>query len=409
MFESKSRILLLAAALVTAQLQAQPALEAAADRQREIVAEIDRIQSEQGLQSGALIEPLSELALFYEENDDDLFALATTERILTVIRDNFGLYSLEQVPTLRQLIRYAEARGDFEGAWNLEERMKTLAQRYPEDLASVPIWEYLADLRMNMLDRYVVGELPVRMTFGCYHDTNVRLSSCITGSRDAAARNLLKEAHDFYNNAIDVLIRNDQYESEHLRQLEMSLVVSSFRHGRFLRSRSGVSKARNKGPDGCESGIGSLRRLHDYNMRNLVSIEQRLNSLLQIADARLLCEQLVIASREYQQAYELAVKEGLDAAALERIFAPQTPVPIPTFLPGPLVVADSSSVDESVEVAFELSRYGLSRSIDVRSDRRNPIAGDVRREIRRRRFRPEIVNGEVVASQEFVVSYSLAE
>ena len=112
MFESKYRILLLVAAFGSAQLQAQPGLDEAADIQRDIVARIDRIQSEQGLTAVSLIEPLTELALFYEDNGDELLAVATTERVLAVVRDNHGLYSLQQVPILRQLIRYAEARGD---------------------------------------------------------------------------------------------------------------------------------------------------------------------------------------------------------------------------------------------------------------------------------------------------------
>lgn len=398
-FVSILRILLLTAALASAGVQAQPSLDAAAARQREIAAQIERVQSEFGPSAAELIEPLSALALFYEENGDDVLAVATTERVLAVIRTNFGLHSLEQVPMTLRLIEGAEVRGDIATAWNLEQRLIAMAERNPHDLRSVAIWNHFGDLRIDMLDRYARGELPARMSFGCYHENpRVSWTGCLAGSRRDAARAVLNEAHQYYTNAINVLRRNEQYASDELVDLEMSLVTSSYKYGRFF-----------EGSVGCDRGLDSLTRLNEYQNQVSAALVDRVDSLVQIADGLLVCQQNGAALGAYQQAYELAVQEGLEAEAMARIFAPQSPVLLPTFLPVPLVVAESQSAAGSVEVAFEVTRYGLTRGVRVLSDRKNEVASDVRREVRRRRFRPVIFDGEISVSPRFVVRYALAD
>jgi hypothetical protein len=334
--------------------------------------------------------------LFYEENGDALLSTATTERVIAIIRANYGLHSLEQVPSVLRLARNAEARGDFQTVWNLEQRLLSLAERHPDNLNSVPIWRHFGDLRMDMLERYAAGELPPRMRFGCYHDNVTRLSGCIAGSRSDAARGVLSEAHDYYRNAIDVLLRNDQYAGDEVRQLEMALAVSSFRYGRFF-----------EGTAGCDRGLESLTRLHEYANRDPAAVEDRVNSLLQIADGMLVCRQNALALKVYEQAWELAHQEGLAPAAIESMFAPDKPIAVPSFMPGPLVAADAQGDDQSVEVEFELTRYGLTRDVDVLERKKPGVTGTVRRLIKGQRFRPFISDGEVRGSPRYVVRYSL--
>ncbi len=406
MFVSLSRILLLIAVLLSVQVRAQPALDAAAQRQRELVAEVEEIQSQQGPSAAELIAPLTALALFYEENGDLVPAVAMIDRVLAVIRVNYGLHSLEQIPMTMRLVDIAEARGDIATAWALEEQLIELAERNPDDRRAVAVWKHFRDQRMDMLERYVAGELPPRMAFGCYHDNQTRLSGCLAGSRADAARAMLNEVHDYYNNAIDVLTRMDQYDAEELEQLEMELVVSSFRYGKFLRARDGASRPK-EGTNGCERGLDSLERLHEYNNRNPTGTEERVRSLLRIADAQLVCRQHASASKTYEQAWMLAQQEGLERSAIERIFSPAQPVALPTFLPHPLAVVEPRDSDDGVAVEFELTRYGLSRRIDIPEGRRAENAGDVRRLVRGQLFRPYISDGKVQPSPRYSVRYTV--
>ncbi|HMB72906.1 MAG TPA: hypothetical protein VKQ06_04995, partial [Gammaproteobacteria bacterium] len=153
------RLFILVVAAAPALCFAQSDDEIAA-RQRELVARIDEVQSAYGPQAQELIEPLTELALVFEENGDEIFARATTERVLQIVRTNFGLHSLEQVPLLTRIMADAEARGDHELAWQHEQTLFDIARRSPEDLRSVPIMRDIGDRRIDVLERYINGEFP---------------------------------------------------------------------------------------------------------------------------------------------------------------------------------------------------------------------------------------------------------
>src|SRR5690606_26781846 len=81
------------------------------------VAAIGEVQSREGPQSPDLIDPFTALGLYYQEHGDHALALAFTEQARQVLRVNYGLYSLEEAPLLRQLIISEEARGNDQGAW----------------------------------------------------------------------------------------------------------------------------------------------------------------------------------------------------------------------------------------------------------------------------------------------------
>jgi hypothetical protein len=81
-----------------------------------LLEQIQEILSNDGPNSRELVAPLTNLGLLYREGDDYSFALATLERAVQVVRVNDGLYALEQVPLVRQLIRIEAERGNPSGA-----------------------------------------------------------------------------------------------------------------------------------------------------------------------------------------------------------------------------------------------------------------------------------------------------
>jgi tetratricopeptide (TPR) repeat protein len=170
----------------------QPALEASADRQRQIVETIDQEQSDNGPYSLELIGPLAALALFYQEQEDHDLAIVAVERARQVVRVNYGLHSIEEAPLLQQLIRSQEALGDVEMAWEIEQNLLTLARRYPNDLRTAPIWDEVADKREDVLERYIAGDFPPQMVLGCYYWSRGN-PRCHSGSRGQAIRALSDE------------------------------------------------------------------------------------------------------------------------------------------------------------------------------------------------------------------------
>ncbi|HET7132787.1 MAG TPA: hypothetical protein VFJ95_11090, partial [Gammaproteobacteria bacterium] len=134
----------LTAAVAAAAAPTQSDPDAGASRQRQLVDTIDREQARNGVYSEALIAPLSELAFLYQEAGDGAVASATVERVLQVIRANYGLYSLAQAPLLSQLIANERAAGNRDTAWELEDELVALAKRNPTELRAVPIFREVA-------------------------------------------------------------------------------------------------------------------------------------------------------------------------------------------------------------------------------------------------------------------------
>ena len=80
----------LAAAVASASVFAQPA-PVVTNRQEQLVESIEREQAAGGVFAEPLIAPLTELALFYQESGDRELASVTIERVLQVVRANYGL------------------------------------------------------------------------------------------------------------------------------------------------------------------------------------------------------------------------------------------------------------------------------------------------------------------------------
>ena len=182
---------------VAAPCTAQPFDPVAPDEtQRLLVAQIEEIQSLHGPNSPDLIDPLTRLGLFYEESGDEPLAIAAVERALQVVRVNDGLRSLEQAPLIRQLIRNEESRGNHSVAWDLEQELLKLLRRHPDDVTTVPFLREIADKQIEVLGRYLGGELPPQLILGCYYKPfpNSDRGNCNAGSRSEAVRGMLAEA-----------------------------------------------------------------------------------------------------------------------------------------------------------------------------------------------------------------------
>jgi hypothetical protein len=88
------------------------------------------------------------------------------------------------------------------------------------------------------------------------------------------------------------------------------------------------------------------------------------------------------------------------------IFAPMTPVVIPTFLPNPL--SSNETQGGYVEVAFEITRLGRSRKVEI-LDSSPSITDSVKERlvdlIEDTQFRPRTTDGRFRRSSPVVVRY----
>jgi hypothetical protein len=416
-----------------------------ADRERELFEIIEREQAQNGPHSEGLIGPLSRLAALYRDNGDDTLAVATIERVLQVVRANDGLHSLEQITPIQQLIAIEESIGNAAAAWDLEQRLLTLARRHPDDLRTVPVLRDAAEKRVAILARYQDGAVPPQIELGCYSGwpqskgRDGRLSSWSgAGAKSEISRAILSDAQRHYADAIAILLRHRQYGSEELRVLEtgiidtillgevhaqssLTLVQTEVEPWRTWAAALGeIARVQVPNPTGLPLVTGasnsqsfdyrlgreSLVRLFAYELATPSPLFVQIEAFLQIADWDLLHGENTLATREYEQVYRL-LGESSGRASIDALFAPQLPVVLPAHMPNPLATAAG---DTYIDVALEVTQFGESRKIEIVDATADATTADgdaLVALIKRSRFRPRSNDGEPARTSPVVVRYYL--
>jgi hypothetical protein len=93
------------------------------------------------------------------------------------------------------------------------------------------------------------------------------------------------------------------------------------------------------------------------------------------------------------------------------MFLPKVPVMLPTFLPNPLATDATETSTGYIDVAFEVTKYGRSRNVEILT---MTNASDVDEDrlvqlISRSRFRPLVSDGQFTRTSPIVVRYHLNE
>ncbi|HET7132235.1 MAG TPA: hypothetical protein VFJ95_08300 [Gammaproteobacteria bacterium] len=399
---------------------------ASSHRQRELIARIEEEQTLHGVSGAQLIEPLTELALFYREHGDRALAKAAAERANGIVRMNLGLKTLEQGPLLRLLSQIEEAQGDVERAWQLELELFELVQDHPGDLGTVPILHDLSARRTALLERYSGGEIPPQIMLGCYYSHGPLAAggaqplpsragpSCHSGSRSRVLSTLASEVNAYKFMAVRTILGSDLYARGQLDELT-DLAVDNCR-----RYRSDPHAA-------CSEEIALVKQLA-YEVGSSV---REVDALVRTADWRMVggqwwrsraqqaaglsfvdCASCAAARDAYRRAYALLERAGVAQEAIDRVFAPRVPVLLPGMLKNPYVGLGAETPGRHVVVAFAVTQAGRAVNVEVRDA--TPDVSRVEKlhlvqRIERSRFRPMIVNGEVADAAPVVVRYDLGD
>jgi hypothetical protein len=444
--------------------------ESFAEQQRQILTRIEAIELEQGPYSPALRAELASLIVLYRENEDDVLALVAIERALQVERANSGLYSLDQVPLLKQQLEAEEALGNDAAVWDLEQELLKLARRHPDDPQTVPVLRYVADRQSEVLER-VVGsnEIPPQVILGCYYDLWSTGEHCPrAGSRTTVVQGMLADADRSYADAIRVLLRNEAYASQELRELELTLVRDAqLVHDEYEREGNrGITGTRTKNEvpvplapwspaahnvepwrsrlepiieladwelpyDSAGTPAGhfldpgeprdarfrapyyrgrqSLRRLYAYSVASSSSTPARASALVAIADWDLLYSNNGLAVEGYTLAHGMLEQAATEQASIAELFAPSLPVVLPSFEPNPLARDEARLATGHIDVAFEVNKFGRARAIEIRAVENAGAAerAELVSLLKSNRFRPRLSDGRFADAAPVVVRYHL--
>ena len=405
-------------ALISAPVVAlsQDAVDELAERELQITEAIESTTLELGPQARELIEPLTALSLFYAEMGNLGLADTTIERLLSVIRANYGLYSLEQVPSIQLLMAHERERGNAVAAWELEQELIRLGLRNPDDARTGRVFQDVGDGRIDILERYDAGELLPEIELGCYYDdSNEYLraqrrgahslhtapgeqhgSVCAAGSRGQAKRSLASEAYMFYMAAIEVFRRNELDTSDEYRTLLDRIVRTSVEHTAPSFGRSSLQQL-----------IASYEESGDE--------PKRIETLVQLADWDLMFSSSFGtkyrdgALANYQDAHAQLIEHGIAQEAIDAIFSPDVPVMLPSFQPNRLVSPETPTSRGHIDVEFIVTAKGESDDIEILETTTADVPRDVRKDlvdmIKHGRFRPMMTDGRLVDSEPIVIRY----
>jgi hypothetical protein len=467
-----------AAAISSGIVVAQPELFATTDAQIQLVQQITESRAAEGPTAAGAIEPLRGLALLYQEDGNDALAIGVLEEARHVTRVHHGLSSADEALLLRQQIRSEAALDSHERVWNLEQDMVTIARRHLDDIRMMPIFRDLAHDRSEVLEQYRAGYLPPEIYIGCYHaaprarydDTRGKRlppvgadGGCRTGTSDVVTGKLRSEILTYYADAIEVIVKNGDYASQELRDLEREALrvgTPSWQPRRTMLATAGAvsttgngatergappratARCQNQTLDGLlaipllgtclepvihgngfvVSNVGgwiSLVRLIAYEMRSGAPAADRANAIAELADWQLLttpAERRRFANGEralrlYERAYR-ELQQGRDGpASTARIFAPEVPVTLPTFEPNPFAATATAEPSRYIDVAFAVTEYGRGEQIEILATSKNATRAEERdliRLIELTSFRPRVIDGELAAAAPVSLRYPLS-
>ena len=443
MVTSTLRVLVIAAATACAcgAALAQTAPGFPADPERGLLEQIDLLRRQEGTTAEELVEPLRALALQYQEAGDHGLAVVALQEAKQVMRVNRGLFtaSVDDALLLHQEIRSEKALGHSERVWTLQQDLMAIARKNYDDLRMLPVFLEIADDRTETLDEYSTTDF-VKLPAGIYvpcipgpdgiRDGRVVAAdarNCPFGTHQMVIDRLKIEILTHYAEAIEVILRNGDYASQELRDLEReTLRLAPNNPVACAVTLSGLSELDLVGT--ClepvvragehvfvrVGGRISLLRLIAYEFRSGAPAAARANAFAELADwyvriahgdpRRRFTASDEVARKLYERAY--ALLEGDEAMA--EIFSPELPVTLPAYLPNPLA---STRSPRYLDVAFAISRYGEAERIEIVAGRESATRAeeaDLIRLIKATSFRPRAVGGQLADAAPVVVRYYLS-
>jgi hypothetical protein len=374
-----------------------------ADEAERIGEDIRAASAEGGPRSPELIEPLTDLATLFEAEGDHAPALAALERAREVVRANYGLHSLDELPLMQQALENQRALGNLAMVVALEEEMLELAGRYPDDLRTVAVHRDIGMRQLDILRRLVGGEAPPEIYGTSAFSYSHWRSDVING--------LVSRAQMHFAAAAAVIQRNGLHASDELRDLAMEIVRAS---DAIRQQRGWALSDRQKYMPLYWLGRRSYGRLIEYDeaaygdsAADGPELRRRLVPYVQLSDWDLVYSANGPALEGYVRLVELIKTTRSAERLIAEIFTPEVPIVLPTFLPNPLATQPSARY---IDVAFKITRYGESRNIDIvgaTGDVADAAKDEVVSLIKRSVFRPRVADGEIAREAQVTVRYYL--
>jgi tetratricopeptide (TPR) repeat protein len=390
--------------IVPALPEEDAAFQRRAQEMQDYSAGIARTELQGGAWDQSLVEQLSALGGLQQQQGDHQTAIETLSRAMHVNRINAGLHTLDQVPVVEQMIDSYMALGDWENV-DLYQNYLYFVQHKAfggNDPRLIPV---LHDLGQWNIEAFGIG-------FG--EPLGVRLSRAQLLFGTAAS---MVGIH---------FGRNDERYVSYLRSLANSAYLVAL-HPDYMREigrpeyRSQqdilwrqLNAPGRREPRGFQVGLDALQEIVDY-YRDLGESRYALaEALVNLADWHLMFDRYRTAEEHYAQAWAILEESENSAELLAQLFGQVVPIPTFASLPNNLLIGSTASQErvalqqDYADVRLDLTDDGAPRNVEVISpetEANSQQLSRLRREVRLSVFRPQIVDGEMVASEGHLFRY----
>ncbi|MDP5071616.1 MAG: hypothetical protein NWQ45_12020 [Congregibacter sp.] len=370
---------------------------------KDLLANLDRLELENGPMSGELAPTLEGLGAAYVAENRTDEAVRAFSRAVHLTRISGGLHTPSQIPALEQLIATHIRRGDFAAADDQQAylyRVKSFGQQHAGNDA--------------------LGQATLR-----YADW---MRGVYLGDIDYQRFPRLVGINDLYDKAINEIVAAQGDASPELLdylqgRIELSYLISVYPGERETGFRASGGQT---GFDVASEAQLRFWRLQEDNFRlGLQALEHkqrvidaaphstgedRANARIAIADWHQWHRRYAPAIRIYREAWAMMASQENNAEWLRSTFEEPLELPQETvFNPGAVPVGTVNLAE--VDIDFAVSRHGEATDINITTDATGENAKSATnrayRYLRSVRFRPKLDNGDVVESPKMRRTYKV--
>jgi tetratricopeptide (TPR) repeat protein len=379
--------------------EADPAFGRRADSIRQYNSAVTDIELDGGAWDGSLVEELASLGRLQQQQGNHVGAIETLDRAIHVNRINSGLYTLEQVPVVEQLIQSYMALGDWEQA-DIYNNYLYHVQRKAfgvDDPRFIPVLDRLATwniqafrigygnlrgikLRQSQIMFNAAARM-VGMHFGRADERFVNYQRNIASSAYLVARNpelMMEIDRPEYRNM-------QQMMAERLKQQRMVL------------------------PPGFRTGERALLEVVVYYQEKGEVTYALAEAITHLADWYLIFERRRGTLENYKLAWDLLQELENSEELTERLFGNVSPLPsFASSIETPDAFYRNEDGFEALnfdyaDLTFDVTANGAVRNVESISEETAENEAQLRKlriSVRSMRFRPRIIDGEPQHSNE---------
>jgi len=363
---------------------------------------IANIEFQGGAWDSDLVEQLRTLGNLQQQQGDHASAVEIFERAMHVNRVNAGLHNLEQVPLIEEMIESYLAMGDWENADLYYNYFYYVQQRAygPSDPRIIPVLDELAKWHLQAFNIGFGENLGLRLSYAqILFSAAARMVNVHFGRSDERFVELQRS------------IANSAYLVKTNGTLMTALDTPAVRSSQSLLLAQ-LNERDQPRIRGFVTGERALLEIVSFFKNQPGSEVQYAEALAQVGDWYLIDERRSAAGEYYTQAWEIldALEDG--AEQQQRLFG--RVIPIPTFAgPSEELIATMSAGAGSnqagalrhdyADLVFDVTENGLVRNIRVISEETEENSSQfnrIRRLVRSSYFRPLLVDGERVSSED---------